>query len=43
MSEHIKILIVGNGFGGTYALKNLNKLLCNDKRIIFFLPLFYMK
>jgi NADH dehydrogenase len=33
MSEHIKILIVGNGFGGTYALKNLNKLLCNDKRI----------
>ena len=26
MSQKIKIIIVGNGFGGTYALKNLHKL-----------------
>lgn len=29
----IKILIIGNGFGGIYALKNLHKLFHNDKRV----------
>lgn len=33
MSQPIKILIVGNGFGGTYALKNLHKLLHSDQRV----------
>ena len=33
MSSSIKIVIVGNGFGGTYALKHLHKFLCNDKRV----------
>lgn len=33
MSSPIRILIIGNGFGGIYALKNLHKLFCNDKRI----------
>jgi NADH dehydrogenase len=33
MTEPIKILIVGNGFGGIYALKNLRKLFQGDKRV----------
>jgi NADH dehydrogenase len=28
----IKILIIGNGFGGVYALRNLHKLFHNDKK-----------
>ncbi len=30
MAHPIKILIVGNGFGGVYALKNLHKVFHND-------------
>src|SRR3989344_2095220 len=33
MSRPIKILIIGNGFGGVYALKNLHKFFHNDKKI----------
>lgn len=33
MSDKIKILIIGNGFGGTYALKNLHKLFHGNKNI----------
>ena len=33
MSEPIKILIIGNGFGGIYALKNLHKFFHKDKRV----------
>src|SRR3989344_1711579 len=33
MSRPIKILIIGNGFGGVYALKNLHKLFRHDKGI----------
>lgn len=35
MREKIKILIVGNGFGGIYALKNLTKLFPNKKEVEF--------
>ncbi|MFA6520638.1 MAG: NAD(P)/FAD-dependent oxidoreductase [Candidatus Paceibacterota bacterium] len=33
MSEKVKILIVGNGFGGVYTLKNLHKSFCGKKNI----------
>lgn len=33
MEKPIKIVIIGNGFGGVYALKNLHKLFKNDKRV----------
>jgi len=33
MPHPIRILIIGNGFGGTYALKNLHKFFHNDPRI----------
>ena len=33
MDKPIKIVIVGNGFGGVYTLRNLHKLLRHDKRI----------
>ncbi len=33
MLSPIKILIIGNGFGGVYVLKNLHKFFHNDKRI----------
>ena len=35
MSGPIKILIVGNGFGGIYTLKNLHKFFHRDKRVRF--------
>jgi NADH:ubiquinone reductase (H+-translocating) len=28
-----KVLIIGNGFGGTYTLKSLHKLTCKDKHV----------
>lgn len=33
MSKKIKIIIVGNGFGGTYTLKNLHKFFHKDPRV----------
>jgi NADH dehydrogenase len=33
MSKKTKILIIGNGFGGVYALKNLHKFLRGNKNI----------
>src|SRR3989344_8448373 len=33
MSEPIKILIVGNGFGGTYALKHLRRVLGGGRKV----------
>lgn len=33
MEKPTKILIIGNGFGGVYALKNLHNLFKNDKRV----------
>jgi NADH dehydrogenase len=33
MASAIKILIIGNGFGGTYALKNLHKFFHEDTRV----------
>lgn len=33
MTDKIKILIVGNGFGGVYTLKHLHKLFHNSKKI----------
>ncbi|MBI3888663.1 NAD(P)/FAD-dependent oxidoreductase [Candidatus Nomurabacteria bacterium] len=33
MTETLKIVIVGNGFGGIYTLKNLHKFFHNDQRI----------
>ncbi len=51
MAEPIKIVIVGNGFGGTYALKNLHKFfhkntgveltLVGDKNYFLFTPLLH--
>ena len=33
MIKPIKILIIGNGFGGVYALKNLHKFLRGNQNI----------
>jgi NADH dehydrogenase len=33
MTKRIKIVIIGNGFGGIYALKNLHKFFHNDKNV----------
>ena len=33
MREKIKIIIVGNGFGGTYTLKNLHKFFCEKSQV----------
>ncbi|MDR3519845.1 MAG: NAD(P)/FAD-dependent oxidoreductase [Candidatus Pacebacteria bacterium] len=33
MLKKTKILIIGNGFGGVYALKNLHKILAGDENI----------
>jgi NADH dehydrogenase len=33
MMKTLKIVIVGNGFGGIYTLKNLHKFFHNDKRV----------
>jgi len=33
MTEPVKILIVGNGFGGIYALKNLHKIFCGNPNV----------
>ena len=33
MREKIKIVIIGNGFGGIYTLKNLHKYFCGNKNI----------
>jgi len=33
MNKPIKILIIGNGFGGIYALKNMHKFLSGYKNI----------
>ena len=51
MSQRTKIVIVGNGFGGTYALKNLRKVfdfganiqisLIGDKNYFLFTPLLH--
>jgi NADH dehydrogenase len=35
MSGPIKILIIGNGFGGIYTLKNLHRFFHHDKRVKF--------
>lgn len=33
MAKKTKIIIVGNGFGGTYTLKNLHKFFCGDTNV----------
>lgn len=35
MAQPVKILIVGNGFGGIYTLKNLHKTFRHDKNVQF--------
>ncbi|MEK7069192.1 MAG: hypothetical protein AAB945_00150 [Patescibacteria group bacterium] len=34
MLKPIKIVIVGNGFGGIYTLKNLHKFFCGKKDVV---------
>ena len=36
MKQPIKVLIIGNGFGGVYTLKNLHKLFKHKKRNLEF-------